>query len=471
MVHCAYIKRRPILSSNPFPWEWRVYIPSIVYVNKPCIFDSRYFCVFVGGWTAKIGGLEYLFFMKVKISQSIFEALSDITINAEIDPYFDDSVMSKVYLSDKYVKKVAKKGEYPYKEILQYKVMENRPDIFPKTVVRQLKDGRIVIVQEKLDTGGMDTIFDLVEKAIKKAIRDLDAVGELSASYLDFVDDSILHPHLRMTIQSLASYKMSEDVEKNIEKIIETMDENGNETESYYFQEFLEIARELHKIKNKVPSLNSVDLHNNNFGVDGNGNIKVFDFASPFFTSLKTPKEKLTHKEEIDDYDNLSITPQQAALLFSEKFGLGFFNPNLRNRGEELFSNQDDFKPRRTDYSYFLDNYLTSVGKRFVDFLEKNIEKVHVRNTVSDDYFIANKTPIKKIFDSYFPSKNNITKKQVLNFIENFMESEIQKSKFKTFKKDMFGSVSPSIQMSQLDGFFEELSNFGLPINMVEAKQ
>jgi uncharacterized protein YjgD (DUF1641 family) len=410
--------------------------------------------------------------MKVKISQSIFEALSDITINAEIDPYFDDSVMSKVYLSDKYVKKVAKKGEYPYREILQYKVMENRPDIFPKTVVRELKDGRIVIVQEKLDTGSMNTIFDLVEKAIKKAIRGLDAVGELSASYLDFADESLLtHPYLRLTIQAVASYKMSEDVEKNIEKIIETMDENGNETESYYFQEFLEIARELHKIKNKVPDLNSVDLHDNNFGVDGNGNIKVFDFASPFFTSLKTPKEKLTHKEEIDNYNNLSITPQQAALLFSEKYGLGFFNPNLRNRGEELFSNQDNFKPRRTNYSYFLDNYLTSNGKTFVNFLEKNIEKVHVRNTVSDDYFIANKTPIKKIFDSYFPSKNAITKKQVLHFLENFMESEIQEGKYKTFKKDMFGGVSPSIQMSQLDNFFEELSKFGLPINMVEAKQ
>lgn len=472
MVHCAYIKRRPILSSNPFPWEWRIYIPSIVYVNKPCIFDSKYFCVFVGGWTAKIGGVEYLFFMKVKISQSIFEALSGRIKNDEIDKTEDDSFMSKVYLSDKYVKKIAKKGEYPYREILQYKVMEKHPDIFPKTVVRELKNEKIVIVQEKLDTGGIKNIFDSVEKSIKKAVGQLDAVGELDASYLDFVDESILgHRYLRLTIQALASYNMSKDVEKNLEKIINKIDKNGDEIELHYFQQFLEIARELYKIKNKVPDLNRFDSHYGNFGVDGNGNIKVFDFASPFSTALKTPKEKLTHKEEIDNYDNLSITPQQAALLFSEKFGLGFFNPNLRNQGEELFSNQDDFKPRRTDYSYFLDNYLTSVGKRFVDFLEENIEKKYVRDTVSDYHFMVNKNPIKKIFDSYFPSKNAITKKQVLHFLENFMESEIQERKYKTFKKDMFGSVSPSIQMSQLDNFFEELSKFGLPINMVEAKK
>lgn len=468
MVHCAYIKRRPILSPNPFPWEWRVYIPSIVYVNKPCIFDSKYFCVFVGGWTAKIGGVEYLFFMKVKISQSIFEALR----NKNTNDYDDSSAFSIVYIGNKVVKKIPNDGKYSFEELLQYDVMSQNPDIFPKTVVRELKNGKIVIVQEKLDTGGIKNIFDSVEKSIKKAVGQLDAVGELDASYLDFVDESILgHRYLRLTIQALASYNMSKDVEKNLEKIINKIDKNGDEIELHYFQQFLEIARELHKIKNKVPDLNRFDSHYGNFGVDGNGNIKVFDFANPFSTALKTPKEKLTHKEEIDNYDNLSITPQQAALLFSEKFGLGFFNPNLRNQGEELFSNQDDFKPRRTDYSYFLDNYLTSVGKRFVDFLEENIEKKYVRDTVSDYHFMVNKNPIKKIFDSYFPSKNAITKKQVLHFLENFMEVEIQEGKYKTFKKDMFGSVSPSIQMSQLDNFFEELSKFGLPINMVEAKQ
>jgi len=43
--------------------------------------------------------------------------------------------------------------------------------------------------------------------------------------------------------------------------------------------------------------------------------------------------------------------------------------------------------------------------------------------------------------------------------------------KYKTFGKDIFGKVSPSIQMSYLDEFFEGLQEFGLPINMVEAKK
>lgn len=478
MVHCAYIKRRPILSSNPFPWKWRVYIPSIVYVNKPCIFDSKYFCVFVGGWTAKIGGVEYLFFMKVKISQSIFEALR----NKNTNDYDDSSAFSIVYIGNKVVKKIPNDGKYSFEELLQYDVMSQNPDIFPKTTIKKLKNGSTVVIQEKLNTALGKKIYEEIQVEIESVVASLNGVIPPS------VDDELFD--FRKFLEDVAMFGISQEAKKYFPTILKQIDKT-TKTAKKYFYRFYEIANEIHKLKLKFPRLRDADLHSGNFGVDGQGILKIFDFQN--VTSIGVSHDKRTKPESYKEkriHSTFKPSFEQLALLFDEKFNLGFYGVGIGQVLPKLDLDYEDIDKGMVGKISTIPMFfqLTNKGKNFINFLKENIplnlssksEKNSKKNSdesalilkyVMDDMlFLQQYDYIKKLFDNFFPSSSSISKKQFLYFIEKFLGVDIL-IQYKSFEKDLFNKTSPSIRMSELNDFFEELAKFGLPINMVEAKQ
>ena len=459
MVHCAYIKRRPILSSNPFPWEWRVYIPSIVYVNKPCIFDSRYFCVFVGGWTAKIDGVEYLFFMKVKISQSIFEALR----NKNTNDYDDSSAFSIVYIGNKVVKKIPNDGKYSFEELLQYDVMSQNPDIFPKTTIKKLKNGSTVVIQEKLNTALGKKIYEEIQVEIESVVASLNGVIPSS------VDDELFD--FRKFLEDVAMFGISQEAKKYFPTILKQIDKT-TKTAKKYFYRFYEIANEIHKLKLKFPRLRDADLHSGNFGVDGQGILKIFDFQN--VTSIGVSHDKRTKPESYKEkriHSTFKPSFEQLALLFDEKFNLGFYGVGIGQVLPKLdFDYEDDDRGMTGKIStipkFF---HLTNKGKKFIDFFKKNMT-LSSKYQMDDMLFLQQYDYIKALFNEFFPSNSSINKKQFLYFIEKFLGTDVSIN-HKSFEKDLFNKTSPSIRMSELNDFFEGLAKFGLPINMFENKR
>jgi len=383
--------------------------------------------------------------MKIKISENIFEALSTKREN----PLGGDSTSSVVYIGDKIVKKIPIEGDYPYFELLQYKVMSENQNIFPKTSVKKLREGdSYVIIQEKLDTKQAEKIFNKI-------------------------NSSFLNHGLRNLLEDIALFGLTNDNEK----IVTETEKKITEDYKNYFNRFVKISEELYSILKKYQDLTAPDLHSGNYGFDSKGVLKVFDFASPSYKKQIQSKEVIP-KTPLESNINKSyaLTLPQTALLLDEKFGLGFYNNSQPGRSIdkvlEVMSDKDGMYANQGSIklipSYF---EITTKGKDFVDFLEKNLQYGQ-KYSVPDYRFIKNYDYISKLFNNYFPSKNGINKKSFLRFIENFLDMGIKNtSNPKKFNKDMFGDISPSIQMSYLDEFFEGLQEFGLPINMVEAKK
>jgi hypothetical protein len=407
--------------------------------------------------------------MKIKISENIFEALSRKRKNNKIS----QSASSTVYLGKNVVKKISREGEYPENELLQYKVMEldsakeGSESIFPKTNIRRTSDGDIVIVQEKLDDKRGAKIAAKVNNVMSKVAKKLKADQETKYAFF------FLTPFLN----NIADKGLKKNVEQALPQYLNLFQQNFP-TEYNYFLQFLTIAKKINDIKRQVPRTFDADLHDKNFAVDKNGKIKVFDFQSPHNKTVDSPEEleaKTTQELRIQDFDYLTF--EQVAILFNEKYNLGLFRIGMGESGFQELDLNDDVKEKFGDWFLYKNLKITNKGREFVNFLEKNISKSDRVKKIKDIEFIFNYNYIKSLFDGYFPSNNSISKKKVLYFIEHFLNRKIIHSdkkmpmKYKTFGKDIFGKVSPSIQMSYLDEFFEKLQEFGLPINMVEAKK
>ncbi len=174
----------------------------------------------------------------------------------------NESSFSKVYLGDKWVKKISRdnSGKYPRAELLQYETMQEYPQIFPATKIKYLNSG-IVILQQKMN--------------VKKAQLIWDEIDQIVESY----DDGSFW--LRLLVQKMAKRPNDPDVKNTNEKILEYFQTQNvtNETLNR-FKEYLNLSLELYNIRESNPELKnySVDLHRNNYGVDDNNNLKIIDF-------------------------------------------------------------------------------------------------------------------------------------------------------------------------------------------------
>lgn len=345
----------------------------------------------------------------------------------------DSSASSNVFFGKRFVKKVAQKGEISEGEFLQYKAMEQFPEFFPKTMVKKLKDGTIVILQERLDTTKIISIYDK----------------------LDYILSTKFHTDLRMFLQSIAGKKISQD---EIYETINFFKKNYDEYyDSYeYLIQFIKIAQKVGDIISSNSAFGVADLHSGNFGVNSNWQIKCFDFQNPIVKYNKhaeiTPKigesksQKTIAVLKNKIYNkHLLLTLDQLMYLFQLKFGCHFIN-NMSFFGQEFIR-------------------LTTQGKHFVELINKYIHALtYVNPAITDSEFLSVLDYCKQVINVYFPSNSKISKKQFIYFIENYYDKTFE-TKYKIgYDKDLLGGISQKKDLTLLDEFFGELSETGLPI-------
>jgi hypothetical protein len=343
------------------------------------------------------------------------------------------SASSNVFFGKRFVKKVAQKGEISEGEFLQYKAMEQFPEFFPKTMVKKLKDGTIVILQERLDTTKIISIYDK----------------------LDYILSTKFHTDLRMFLQSIAGKKISQD---EIDETINFFKKNYDKYyDSYdYLIEFIKIAQKVGDIISSNSAFGVADLHSGNFGVNSNWQIKCFDFQNPIVKynkhaeitpkigESKSQKTIAVLKNKIYNKHWL-LTLDQLMYLFQLKFGCHFIN-NMSFFGQEFIR-------------------LTTQGKHFVELINKYIHALtYVNPAITDSEFLSVLDYCKQVINVYFPSNSKISKKQFIYFIENYYNKTFE-TKYKIgYDKDLLGGISQKKDLTLLDEFFGELSETGLPI-------
>lgn len=107
---------------------------------------------------------------KIILSEQIYEAIQQ-------NKALTDSGFSKVYIGKNHVKKIKNLQSlhtrnkntigYDELEIKQFELMQKyyHTGIFPKTIIKNVKDVMPVIVQEKIDVHGQVAIYHAVERA------------------------------------------------------------------------------------------------------------------------------------------------------------------------------------------------------------------------------------------------------------------------------------------------------------------
>lgn len=163
-----------------------------------------------------------------------------------------------VYIGKNIVKKVGKYGaEFTERNLKQYKLMEQYPNFFPKTKIVQSKEyPYYAVVQEKLDAETANKIYRKIDK------------------HLDF--------EFRYFIEDVANYGIGEYIEER-KNHIKALNKNAPELLDD-FKQIVQLVNGLHfLIKKHAKDLDnaSADLNNDNFGINKNGEWKVFDFIHP----------------------------------------------------------------------------------------------------------------------------------------------------------------------------------------------
>ena len=175
------------------------------------------------------------------------------------NPMASPSAVSTVYLGDKWVKKFKNKNiktgrSYSKEELLQYKIMEENPDVFPITKVKQSKTGETIILQKKVNIERQQGIYIAIAEKLQ------------GFNFKDF-------------LEKIANRGMSND--PLYLQFIKETGENLGERLCLYFEQYIYLAVRLHELRQKYKIEYSADLHSQNFGLDGE-KIKIIDFLSPY---------------------------------------------------------------------------------------------------------------------------------------------------------------------------------------------
>ena len=167
----------------------------------------------------------------------------------------NNSGTSTVYLGSNIVKKVAKDSQYSDTDLYVFGLMNKYPEIFPKTVVKNTRNG-VVVVQEKLNT--------------KQAEEDY---NEISQNFYVSVGNNF-----RAYLELIARFGWHE--QSNDYKLCKS---SWNTDLFSMFNSFVQIAIKLntfyHYESDKFIKLD-FDLHDENFGYDSNGGLLCLDFIT-----------------------------------------------------------------------------------------------------------------------------------------------------------------------------------------------
>lgn len=242
---------------------------------------------------------------KIIISEKILQE-----IQTKQNELGHDSASSSVYLGKNWVKKYSNQGAYPEIEIFQYQLMQNNSDIFPETKVKKIKgqlynfaNGKpekpkvfnnvdhcrrwleynltknntpirdqmlemgydaiviksdFIFLQKKVDVLGAKHIYKDINRVFKDTLSD----GE----FRDFLENIVYDGLKTRRYQDIYEDNLKRMKEKNKELVP-------------WFKQFVHITNQLHLLlkNNLPPNAYSIDLHNENFGID-NGKIKIIDF-------------------------------------------------------------------------------------------------------------------------------------------------------------------------------------------------
>lgn len=178
------------------------------------------------------------------------------------NPTAAPSKVSTVYLGNKWVKKVKNKygktGEnYSKEEMMQFKIMQENPDVFPITKIKQVRNKNNelepLILQQKIDVTKQQGIYISIQENM----------GNLM--------------HLREILETIANLGIND----HMRKIINLIQGRLPERLLNYFNQYVNLSEKLFEIRKKYHLEYSADLHSQNFGLDGE-KIKVVDFLSPF---------------------------------------------------------------------------------------------------------------------------------------------------------------------------------------------
>lgn len=195
--------------------------------------------------------------MKITISEQI---LTELLTKA--NPTAAPSKVSTVYIGDKWVKKVKNKYEktgkkYSKEEMLQFQIMQENPDIFPITKIKQIRNQNNelepLILQQKINVSKQQGIYFSIQENM----------GEFM--------------YFRQILETIANEGMNEYMKSLIANIMGRLSERL----ANYFKQYILLSQRLYEIRKKYDLKYSADLHSANFGLDGE-KIKVVDFLSPF---------------------------------------------------------------------------------------------------------------------------------------------------------------------------------------------
>ncbi len=208
---------------------------------------------------------------------------------------------------------------------------------------------------------------------------------------------------------------------------------------------------------------NSVGFFNGKYNINSAYNLAdkessqvVEDFLETFDINL-SKHSTYTYEFYEDEYEDEYEEEEEESNSNSGMATLRF------NHLAEVFA--DYFNISFTEHRN-VSGVLSDVGRQFVDILNDNVEGEG--NSFSIDIFNY-RQEYEDLIQKYFPNKNKISTKQIINFFEKYYDGF--KFNYQHSGQDLFGDVSTTTVKQPLEEFMNKLSEVGIPIDLNESKK
>jgi hypothetical protein len=156
----------------------------------------------------------------------------------------------------------------------KYSIQEKYPDLFAKVYDIRLgpKDPtKVYVAMEKLDTVKLSKVLDLLQKEIRKILKDNTNPLKFNRPYKEFFNN-----YKSDFLQGIYEELSESDSTSFLDFIEEKLD-------SRYNKLFTQLRGYLEKLVT-APGLSDavefLDVHSNNIGLDSEGRIKMFDYVT-----------------------------------------------------------------------------------------------------------------------------------------------------------------------------------------------